>query len=95
MESETKEARIWEPDYECHSQNGLFRKRGNKMNQHYIAWWNIENLFSVKNDPDRSDKLERALGKELNGWTASVLNKKHHQANERRERPRYPGRLRS
>ena len=46
------------------------------MNQHYIAWWNVENLFSVKNDPDRSDKLERALGKELNGWTASVLNKK-------------------
>ena len=30
----------------------------------------------MKNDPDRSDKLERTLGKELNGWTASVLNKK-------------------
>jgi predicted extracellular nuclease len=46
------------------------------MNTHYLAWWNVENLFSVKNDPDRSEKLERALGSELDGWTASVLNKK-------------------
>lgn len=46
------------------------------MTQHYLAWWNVENLFNAKNDPDRSEKLERALGKELNGWTASVLNKK-------------------
>ncbi len=46
------------------------------MNTHYLAWWNVENLFSVKSDPDRSEKLERALGKELDGWTAAVLNKK-------------------
>lgn len=46
------------------------------MNTRYLAWWNVENLFSVKNDPDRSEKLERALGKELDGWAASVLNKK-------------------
>mgnify|MGYP003648845904 CR=1 FL=1 len=30
----------------------------------------------MKNDPDRSEKLERTLGKELDGWTATVLNKK-------------------
>ena len=77
MESGAKEAKIWERDYEFHSQlRILCRKRGQQMNQHYVAWWNVENLFSVKNDPDRSDKLERALGKELNGWTASVLTKK-------------------
>ena len=46
------------------------------MNNHYLAWWNVENLFSMKNDPDRSEKLERTLGKELDGWTATVLNKK-------------------
>lgn len=46
------------------------------MNSHYLAWWNVENLFSVKNDPDRSDKLERALGKELTGWNSTVLSKK-------------------
>lgn len=49
------------------------------MNRHYVAWWNVENLFNVKNDPDRSEKLQRALGKELNGWTTSVLNKKLNQ----------------
>jgi predicted extracellular nuclease len=49
------------------------------MEQHYIAWWNVENLFSFKNDPARSEKLERTLGKELNGWTATVLNKKLNQ----------------
>lgn len=49
------------------------------MTQHYLAWWNVENLFNVKNDPDRSEKLERALGDELNGWTAAVLNKKLEQ----------------
>jgi len=46
------------------------------MNTHFLAWWNVENLFSMKSDPDRSEKLERALGKELDGWTAAVLNKK-------------------
>lgn len=49
------------------------------MVQHYLAWWNVENLFSVKNDPDRSEKLERTLGGELEGWTTSVLNKKTSQ----------------
>lgn len=49
------------------------------MTQHYLAWWNVENLFNIKNDPDRSEKLERALGKELDGWTASVLDKKLNQ----------------
>lgn len=46
------------------------------MRTHYIAWWNLENLFSVKGDPDRTEKLERALNKELDGWTASVLKQK-------------------
>lgn len=46
------------------------------MKTHYIAWWNLENLFSIKGDPDRTDKLERTLDKELNGWTATVLDKK-------------------
>ena len=46
------------------------------MIDHYLAWWNVENLFSIKADPGRSEKLERALGKELEGWTAPVLNKK-------------------
>lgn len=46
------------------------------MVEHYLAWWNVENLFSVKNDPDRSEKLERTLQGELDGWRGSVLSKK-------------------
>lgn len=44
--------------------------------EYYIAFWNVENLFSPKNDPGRSDKLQRAIKSELNGWTRAVLNKK-------------------
>lgn len=46
------------------------------MNEYYVAWWNVENLFAPEDYPNRSDKLKRALGKELQGWTADVLNKK-------------------
>ena len=47
--------------------------------EYYIAFWNVENLFSIRNDPDRSEKLDRTLAGELNGWTRAVLNKKLRQ----------------
>jgi predicted extracellular nuclease len=43
---------------------------------HYIAFWNLENLFDVYNYPDRSDKLTRTLQSELSGWTQNVLDRK-------------------
>ena len=46
------------------------------MTDYYIAWWNVENLFSKANDPARTDKLQRALAGELAGWTQPVLDKK-------------------
>jgi len=46
------------------------------MNEYFVAWWNVENLFSPEDYPDRSDKLKRTLGNELKGWTEDVLNKK-------------------
>lgn len=46
------------------------------MADYYIAWWNVENLFSIENDPNRSDKLQRTLTGELKGWNQTVLNKK-------------------
>jgi len=49
------------------------------MNQHFIAWWNVENLFSEQHDPSRSEKLARTLDQELNGWTADVLDTKLNQ----------------
>ena len=46
------------------------------MNEYYVAWWNLENLFARFDDPSRTDKLQRVLGKELKGWTQAVLDRK-------------------
>ncbi|MFT4586973.1 MAG: endonuclease/exonuclease/phosphatase family metal-dependent hydrolase [Candidatus Binatia bacterium] len=46
------------------------------MKEHYIAWWNVENLFSVADDPDRPEWLAKSLKSELKGWTKTVLAKK-------------------
>jgi len=46
------------------------------MERHFIAWWNVENLFDVENSAVRPDWLARTLRSELKGWTASVLNRK-------------------
>jgi predicted extracellular nuclease len=44
----------------------------------YVAWWNVENLFDAENAPPerRSDKVARAIGKDLKGWSARRRNRK-------------------
>ena len=37
------------------------------MNEYFIAWWNIENLFDVENSPTRSERLKKILKDELKG----------------------------
>lgn len=49
------------------------------MTNHYIAWWNVENLFDSENAPERSDKLQRTLKNELEGWTEEIRNLKLNQ----------------
>lgn len=44
--------------------------------QYQIAFWNLENLFDIENSPRRSDKLQRAIGKDLQGWSQELLDKK-------------------
>lgn len=44
--------------------------------RYYLAFWNVENLFDIKDSPRRSEKLQRTLKNELAGWTQSVLDKK-------------------
>ncbi len=46
------------------------------MPSYHISFWNCENLFDVEKSPRRTDKLERAVGSELKGWTQAVLDKK-------------------
>lgn len=45
-------------------------------NQYQIAFWNLENLFDIENSPRRSDKLQRAIENDLQGWTQAQLNNK-------------------
>jgi hypothetical protein len=48
------------------------------MDTIYCAWWNLENLFDTE-DAVRTDKLKKAIGKDLVGWTAEILDKKLNQ----------------
>ncbi len=44
--------------------------------EYQITFWNLENLFDIENSPRRNDKLERAIGKDLQGWTQALLDRK-------------------
>jgi endonuclease/exonuclease/phosphatase family metal-dependent hydrolase len=44
--------------------------------EHYITWWNVENLFDVRNSPRRPEWLEKKLNSELKKWTRTILNTK-------------------
>jgi hypothetical protein len=43
---------------------------------YYVAWWNVENLFDEENSPRRTDKLARALGTSIVGWTPALRDQK-------------------
>ncbi len=45
-------------------------------NHHFLAWWNLENLFDVQNAPDRIPWLQKELNNYLKGWTQEVLDQK-------------------
>lgn len=45
---------------------------------YYLAWWNVENLFDEQNAPAdrRTDKVARALGSSILGWTPALRDQK-------------------
>ncbi len=43
---------------------------------YFVAWWNVENLFDNEASPRRTEKLQRALGKDLVGWTEALRDTK-------------------
>ncbi len=47
--------------------------------QYYVAWWNLENLFDIDGSPRRTDKVARAIGTDIAGWTPALLDRKIHQ----------------
>lgn len=48
------------------------------MGTYYVAWWNVENLFDEENAPPdrRPDKVRRAIGGDIAGWTAQLRDRK-------------------
>lgn len=44
--------------------------------QYQIAFWNLENLFDIENSPRRSEKLQRTIGRSLQGWNQARLDRK-------------------
>lgn len=49
---------------------------------YWVSWWNLENLFDSVNSPRRTDKLKRAIGSDLKGWTSTLRDKKIDQLAE-------------
>lgn len=45
------------------------------VSSYYIAWWNLENLFDEEH-ADRSEKLQRAIGEDLIGWSRHLRDTK-------------------
>jgi predicted extracellular nuclease len=45
---------------------------------YYVAWWNLENLFDEENAPAsrRTDKVFRAIKKDIAGWTPQRRDRK-------------------
>jgi len=46
------------------------------MQDYFIAWWNLENLFDAEDSPDRHPRLREILKEELQGWNEEVLRAK-------------------
>lgn len=49
------------------------------MKTHYVAFWNVENLFDTVDSPVRPEWLQKKLAKELAGWDGAVLDRKIEQ----------------
>lgn len=46
------------------------------MKEYFIAWWNVENLFDIEDDPNRKRKVAKAVGSDLKGWDQTKLDRK-------------------
>lgn len=46
------------------------------MTNHFVAFWNLENLFAPEGYPEREPWLAQALASDLNGWTQALFDTK-------------------
>lgn len=43
---------------------------------YFAAWWNLENLFDIEGSPRRTEKVKRAIGEDIVGWSQARLDRK-------------------
>jgi endonuclease/exonuclease/phosphatase family metal-dependent hydrolase len=43
------------------------------MNDHQVAFWNLENLFAPEGFPEREDWLAKTIGADLKGWSEQLF----------------------
>jgi hypothetical protein len=55
---------------------GTHEQKGYAMTRHYIAFWNLENLFAPEDFPDREPWLARKMAGDLRGWTEELFDLK-------------------
>ncbi len=48
----------------------------NNMSRHFIAFWNLENLFAPQDFGDRPKWLANQISADLKGWTTELLDLK-------------------
>ena len=46
------------------------------MPDHYLAFWNVENLFAPEDFADRPERLRSKIGSDLAGWTEALFARK-------------------
>jgi len=49
------------------------------MTPHFIAFWNLENLFAPEGHAQRIDWLARRVARDLSGWTEALYTRKQSQ----------------
>jgi hypothetical protein len=46
------------------------------MSDHFVAFWNLENLFAPEGFAEREPWIAQRLAKDLSGWTRALFDTK-------------------
>ena len=49
------------------------------MPNHFVAFWNLENLFAPEGFPNREPWIAKQIASDLNGWTQALFDTKINQ----------------
>ncbi len=46
------------------------------MTEFYVGWWNVENLFDIRNSPRREKRIKSKIKSDVKDWTPELLERK-------------------